>query len=99
LQFAMLASRAIAHVRLGEFDDAAHWAVKATARPNAHTHILAIATECLLLANRREEAERFASLIRARLPGYGVENFLRAFRFAPETEKLFRRSARQIGFG
>ena len=99
LQFAMLASRALAHVRLGEFEDAAHWAVKATARPNAHTHILAIATECLLLANRREEAERFASLIRARLPGYSVENFLRSFRFAPETEKLFRQSARQIGFG
>src|SRR5690349_6109813 len=44
LQFAMLATNAIAHVRLGNYDEAVVWALKAAARPNAHTHILAIAT-------------------------------------------------------
>jgi DNA-binding SARP family transcriptional activator len=98
LQFAMLASRALAHVRLGDWEEAAHWAVKATARPNAHEHILAIAAQCLALVNRLDEARRFVGRVRARLPAYGVEDFLRAFRFPPETEQLFRRSARQIGF-
>ena len=66
LQFAMLASRALAHVRLGELEEAADWAVKATGRPNAHAHILAIAAECLALANRRDEARKFVARIRER---------------------------------
>ncbi len=98
LQFGMLASRALAHVRLGELEEAADWAVKATGRPNAHAHILAIAAECLTLVKRRDEARKFVARIRARVPAYNVEDFLRAFRFTPDTEKLFRRSARQIGF-
>ena len=98
LQFAMLASRALAHARLGERDEAAEWAVKATARPNAHTHILAIAAQCLALANRREEARRFVARVRERTPSYGVEDLLRAFHFDPETVRLFRRCAKQIGF-
>jgi DNA-binding SARP family transcriptional activator/Tfp pilus assembly protein PilF len=98
LQFAMLATRAIAHVRLGQLPEAADWAVKAAARPNAHAHILAIATQCLALAGRRDEAGAFAARIRGRLPHYGVEDFLRAFRFAPDTESELRRSAHQIGF-
>jgi tetratricopeptide (TPR) repeat protein len=98
LQFAMLASRALAHVRLHEHDEAADWAVKATARPNAHAHILAIAASSLALANRRDEARRFVARIRERIPGYTVADFLRAFRFAPDTERLFRHGARNIGF-
>src|SRR5262249_52481957 len=43
LLFGMLGARAMAHVRLGQFDQAAEWAVKAAARPNAHIIILAIA--------------------------------------------------------
>jgi DNA-binding SARP family transcriptional activator/TolB-like protein len=98
LQFAMLASRALAHVRLGELEEAADWATKATGRPNAHVHILAIAVECLALANRREEARRFAARARERVPTYSVEDFLRAFRFDAETTSLLRRAAAQIGF-
>jgi hypothetical protein len=98
LQFAMLASRALAHVRLGELDEAAAWAVRATGRPNAHAHILAIAAECLALADRRDEARTFVARVRERVSTYSVDEFLRAFRFTPETEELFRRAARQIGF-
>jgi DNA-binding SARP family transcriptional activator/TolB-like protein len=98
LQFAMLASRALAHVRLGQFEEAADWALKATARPNAHAHILAIATECLALANRRDEARTFVSRIRSRLSSYTVNDFLRAFRFPAETERLLRKGAAQIDF-
>jgi DNA-binding SARP family transcriptional activator len=98
MQFGMLASRAMAHVRLGEWQEAAHWAVKAAARPNAHTHILAIAAQCLALLDRRDEARKFVARIRDRVPGYTVEDFLRAFRFDRDTEKLYRRTARQIDF-
>ncbi len=98
LQFAMLASRALAHVRLGELEEAAHWAVRATSRPNAHTHILAIAAHCLALANRRDEAKGFVARIRERRPGYGVEDLIRSFRFDDDTEKRLRRSARDIEF-
>jgi TolB-like protein len=98
LQFAMLANRALAHVRLGELEEAGDWAVKATRRPNGHAHTLAIAAECLALANRRDEARKLVAQLRERVPTYSVEDFLRAFRFPRDTEKLFRRAARQIGF-
>ncbi len=97
LQFAMLASRAIAHIRLEEFEEAADWAVRATSRPNAHEHILAIAAGCLSLVGRRDEARLFVGRIRERVPGYTITTFLRAFRFAPETERLLRHSVRGIG--
>jgi tetratricopeptide (TPR) repeat protein len=98
LQFAMIASRALAHARLGQRAEAAEWAVKATARPNAHAHILAIAAHCLVLADRREEAMKFIGRIRERLPSYGIDQLLRAFRFDADTEKLLRHAARKLGF-
>jgi hypothetical protein len=88
----------MAHVRMGELDEAADWAVKATTRPNAHPHILAIAVECLALADRRDEARRYVARIRERVPSYRVDDFLRAFRFPRETEAEYRRCARLIGF-
>jgi tetratricopeptide (TPR) repeat protein len=98
LQFGMLGSRALAHVRLGEHEEAVDWALKAIGRPNAHEHILAIAASTLAMTNRRDEARKLVARIRARLPAYTVEGFLRAFRFDRETELLLRRSARTIGF-
>jgi hypothetical protein len=99
LQFAMLASRAMAHARLGEVDEAADWALRATRRPNAHTHILAIAAHCLALANRLDEARAFMAQIRAHVPCYNGQSFLRAFRFDRDGVALFRQSARRIGIG
>ena len=43
LMFGMLCSRALGHLRLGQYQEAADWAIKGAARPNAHVHILAIA--------------------------------------------------------
>lgn len=99
LLFAMLASRAMALVRLGRFDEAANWAVKAIARPNAHVHIQAIAAHCLALAERDDEARRVVAAIHARVPGYGVGDFLSAFRFGEDAEGLWRRAAGRIGLG
>jgi DNA-binding SARP family transcriptional activator/TolB-like protein/Flp pilus assembly protein TadD len=98
LQFGMLASRALAHVRLGEIEEAVEWALKAIARPNAHAHILAIAAATLSLAGRHEEARALVVRTRERDSSYGLQRFLRAFRLDPDAEALLRKSASAIGF-
>jgi TolB-like protein/Tfp pilus assembly protein PilF len=98
LLFGILCSRAVAHVRLGELQVAAEWASKATGRPNAHVQVLALAAACSELAGRRDEARRVAARIRERLPGYGIDDCLRAFRFDAETQRVIRGALRQIGF-
>lgn len=97
LLFGMLGSRAMSHVRLGQFEEAAEWALKAAARPNAHTIILAIAAHCLALAGRLDEARGFAAAIRRTLPDYRADDFIGTFRFDPDAEALFRQGARRIG--
>ncbi|MBZ9909747.1 transcriptional regulator [Mesorhizobium sp. BR115XR7A] len=99
LLFGMLGARAMAHVRLGQFEEAAGWALKAAARPNAHAIILAIAAHCLALAGRLEEARGFAAAIRKALPDYRADDFIATFRFEPDAEALFRQGARRIGLG
>ncbi|PZN54531.1 MAG: transcriptional regulator, partial [Proteobacteria bacterium] len=97
LLFGMLGARALAHVRLGEYEEAAEWAIKASARPNAHKIILAIAAHCLALAGRIEEGRTFAAMVRQSLPSFTVEDFLATFRFSPDVEALFRQAARRVG--
>lgn len=97
LLFAMLGARAMALVRLDRFDEAADWAVKAAARPNAHQHILAIATYSLALAGRLREARVHAAALHAKAPRYGVADFLAAFQFDTHGAALFRKGAKRLG--
>jgi DNA-binding SARP family transcriptional activator/TolB-like protein len=97
LLFAMLATRALALARLGQVDEAASWALSAAGRPNAHVHIRAIAAHCLAAANRLDEARALMALVRKSQPGYGFDEFLSSFRFAPDAEALVRKSAQAIG--
>ncbi|MBZ9813927.1 BTAD domain-containing putative transcriptional regulator [Mesorhizobium sp. CA7] len=97
LLFGMMGARAMAHARLGEFEAAAEWALKAAARPNAHLIILAIAAHCLALAGRQEEARTFAAAIRDTLPNYRADDFIATFRFDRDGEALFRSGAKLIG--
>jgi DNA-binding SARP family transcriptional activator len=99
LLFGMLGTRAMALTRLGQFDEAADWAVKAAARPNAFSHILAIAAHCLALAGRHDEARAHLESIRKTVPNYRVDDFLATFQFAPELEGLFRQAAKRLGIG
>jgi TolB-like protein len=89
----MLGTRAMALVRLGRFEEAALWSIKAAARPNAHAHIMAIAAYSLALAGRREEARAHLATIHRNLPRYRVDDFLTAMRFAPDGAALFREGA------
>ena len=97
LMFGMLCSRALGHLRLGQYQDAASWAVKGAARPNAHVHIQAIAAGCLGAAGRIDEARTVVASLRKIAPRYRVDDFLAAFRFGPDGTALFRTSAAAIG--
>ena len=97
LLFGMLGARAMALVRLGRFGEAADWAVKAASRPNAHPHILAIAAFSLALAGSLDQARAWARTLRRVHPGYGIGDFLGAFRFDPPGAALFRRGAKRLG--
>jgi len=97
LLFGMMGARAMAHARLGQFDEAAEWSLKAAARPNAHVIILAIAAHCLALAGRRDEARNFAAMIRKALPNYSADDFIATFRFDRDGEALFRNGSKLIG--
>ncbi|OAP50074.1 hypothetical protein ATB98_12270 [Sinorhizobium saheli] len=96
LLFGRLGTRAIALIRLDAFKEAAEWAVKAAARPNAHVHILAIAAHRLALAGRIEEARNYAVRIRLQDPAYRTENFLDAFHFTPDVSARYREAAALI---
>lgn len=95
--FGMLGARAMALVRLGRFEEAAGWAVKAAARPNAFPHIRAIAAYSLALSGALDEAHGYAAAVRRALPQYGIADFLRAFRFDAQGEALFRDGAKRVG--
>jgi 5,10-methylenetetrahydrofolate reductase len=92
----MLGARAMALVRLGRFEEAARFGVKAAARPNAHAHIVAIATFSLALAGRLDEARSYAATLRRAIPGYGIDDFLTAMQFGPDGERAFRDAAQRI---
>ena len=97
LLFGMLGARAMALVRLGRFEEAAEWAVKAASRPNAHPHILAIAAYSLALSGSLDQARVWAAAIHRTLPRYGIADFLGAFRFDPPGAALFRKGAKRLG--
>src|SRR5215510_12061062 len=78
LLFGMLGARAMALVRLQQFDEAADWGVKAAARPNAHAHIRAIAAYSLALAGRLDEARAHMAALHKTRPNYRVDDFLTA---------------------
>lgn len=95
--FGMLGARAMALARLRRFDEAADWGVKAASRPNAFSHIRAIASFSLALADRHEEARSHLALLHEAIPGYSFANFQRAFRFDATGTELFRKGAKLLG--
>jgi DNA-binding SARP family transcriptional activator len=97
LMFGMLCSRALGHLRLGQYQEAADWAIKGAARPNAHVHILAIAAGCLAAAGRLDEARNLVASLHKNAPAYRIDDFLAAFRFDAQSTALFRHHAASIG--
>lgn len=97
LLFAMLATRALALMRLHRHDEAADWAARAIARPNAHVHVQCIGAHCLALAGRLDEARQVAASIQAVRPGYRLADFLASFRLGDDALALTHQAAARIG--
>ena len=97
LLFGMLGSKAMAHVRLRQFDEAVAWSAKAAMQPNAHVLILAIAAFCHALAGQIEQARAYASAIRTVRPLFTVDDYFNAFQFGTDAALLFRKAAERIG--
>ena len=95
--FGMLATRAMSLVRLGHFEEAASWAVKAAARPNVFPHIHAIAACCLALAESLEQARAHVAAVRNASPLYRLADFFTAFPFDRDVQTRIRRGARLVG--
>lgn len=93
----MLASRAMAHLRLGQYDQAANWGMQAIGQWNAHVHTWAIAAHCLVAAGRTEQARSIVGKIRKMQPGYGIRDYLSAMHYAEDAVDHFRRHAKLIG--
>jgi len=96
LLFGMLATKAMALMRLGRFEEAADFGVKAASRPNAHAHILAVAAFSLALEGRLDEGRAYVASIRKTRPHYGLDDYLRAYQFPLQDEKLFRDIAQRL---
>ena len=88
--------RAAGLLRAGRFDEAAEWGLKASARPNAHPHVQAIAAYSLALAGRLDEARARLGVIHTTLPRYGIDDFLTAMKFSADGEAFFRKAATRI---
>ncbi|MFL5282649.1 MAG: tetratricopeptide repeat protein, partial [Rhodopila sp.] len=97
LLFGPLGARSMALVRIGCYEEAAQWGVRAAARPNAHAHIYAIAALSLALADRLEEARGQLAAVYRAAPQYRLDDFLVAMQFVPETAQRFREGARRLG--
>lgn len=98
LLFGMLGSRAMAHLNLKDYEQAAAWAERAARRPNAHVHIHAIAALCDALAGRQDAARAYVHRIKETAPDYRCSDFLLAFRtLRPAVADLIRSVSPTIG--
>ncbi|HMM74740.1 MAG TPA: winged helix-turn-helix domain-containing protein [Gammaproteobacteria bacterium] len=91
LAYAMLGTRALSLVALGDYAEAARHAERAARSPGAHPLIAMIAALCHALADDAPRAAHWARVVRERRPDLSGEDFLRAFPFA--TPALRRRIA------
>lgn len=95
--FGMLGARAMALVRLGRFEEAAEFGIKAAARPNAHTHIRCIAALSATLAGRMDDGRAQLEAIYRADPSYSLDSYLRALKFDEAGSKLFTKAAVSLG--
>jgi TolB-like protein len=83
LHYAMLATRALGHLVLGETAEAAHWAERAARAPGAHVLIAMIAAAAHALNGDAARAGRWAAEARRTGAGLSQADFFRSFPFEP----------------
>lgn len=84
LRYAMLASRAMAHLVRGEDCEAADWSDRGAISPGAHMLIATIAVACNELAGRHDRARYWADRSQHSTARVTAADFFRAFPFRDE---------------
>jgi TolB-like protein/Tfp pilus assembly protein PilF len=87
LYYAMLATRAFAHMVMGEYAEAAEWAERAARSPGAHVLIAMIAVAVHALAGDEIRAASWAANVRSRSPALTRSDFFRAFPMKSEAAR------------
>jgi tetratricopeptide (TPR) repeat protein len=82
LAYAMISSRALAHVQFGDYEKAAEFGSRAARMPGAHKHIALIAAFTAHLAGHSKEAMRWLAHGKAADPDLNAKTFFHAFPFA-----------------
>jgi TolB-like protein len=85
LRYAMLASRALAHLVRGEDAAAAEWADRGAMAPGAHVLIAVIAVLCNALAGKTDRARFWAAQVRSNSTTLTSADFFQAFPFHDAT--------------
>jgi TolB-like protein/DNA-binding winged helix-turn-helix (wHTH) protein/Flp pilus assembly protein TadD len=97
MTFAMYAVRAQNFAFLGRYPEAATFATRAARQPNSHYQVVAIAAFCNMLAGRTDTARQFYSQLLATRPGYGADDYLKAFNHRPDRNStLVRKTFGQL---
>ncbi|HJV61286.1 MAG TPA: transcriptional regulator [Albitalea sp.] len=97
LLFAIHASRVFSLLRQGRAEDAADAARHVVEQRNVHVHARAISALALAAADRVPEARAQLDAIRRERAPYAMDDFLSAFRVAPELETICRAAAVRAG--
>jgi len=99
LHYAMLGTRALAHLIAGEHAASADWADRAARAPGAHVMISMIAAVANRLAGREGAAQHWRERVRQRGPGLRQADFLSAFPIRPEpSRRAVSEALGQLGF-
>jgi TolB-like protein len=95
--YAMCCARAFALVRLGRYDEAAEWAIRAARKPNAHVQAHALSALVLAVAGRLKDALREVDVVHRLRPTYTIDDFLSSYRVVGSKKSAYKTAARRIG--
>jgi len=95
--YAICCARAFALVRLGRYDEAAEWAIRAARKPNAHVQAHALSALVLAVTGRLKDALREVEVVHRLRPTYTIDDFLSSYRVVGSQESAYKTAARRIG--
>jgi len=99
MYYAMLGTRALTHIALGEDAEAAHWGERAARAPGAHVLIAMIAAATHAVTGDAARAAAWAANVRERNAALGREDFFRSFPMkSPAMRGRVSQALAQLGF-
>jgi hypothetical protein len=96
LFYAMLATRALSHIAVAQYMEAALWAERAARAPGAHVLIVMIAGAANALVGKLTAAQAWADIARGRNSNLGRADFFRSFPMKSEEMRTRVNSALEL---